>query len=134
MFLQSKKNKYIKIRKGKLKKFNFKNNLIKFGEFGLKAKTSGTITIRQIESAKKAITYKVKRKGKLWIRIFTNQPVTSKTSEARMGKGKGSIKHWITKVQRGTILFEICGVPKHLAIEAFKSGSYKLSVKTKFLD
>jgi large subunit ribosomal protein L16 len=134
MFLQPKKIKYKKVRKGKLKKFEYKSNSINFGELGLKAKASGIITARQIEAARRAITRKIKRKGKVWIKIFPNLPITAKPSESRMGKGKGSVSYWAAKVSRGTTLFEICGVPDYIAIEALKAGGEKLPIKTKIFD
>ena len=134
MFLQPRKTKYKKVKKGKLKKLEFKTNIIKFGELGLKTLTSGILTARQIESARKAIIRKIKRKGKIWINIFPDLPVTAKPTESRMGKGKGEISHWVAKVKGGTTLFEVCGVPIHVAIEALKSGSKKLPMKTKVFD
>jgi len=134
MFLKPKKIKYSKIRKGKLQRLNFKNDKIQFGEIGLKAIESGMITARQIESARKAIVRKIKRKGKVWIRIFPNLPITNKPIESRMGKGKGAVSYWVSRVRAGTILFEICGVPINLSIEALKSGSHKLPIKTKIFD
>jgi large subunit ribosomal protein L16 len=134
MFLQPKKTKYKKIQKGKLKKFKIKNNTIQFGEIGLKAINSGTINAYQIEAARKAIVRKIKRKGKIWICIFPSLPITSKVSESRMGKGKGLISHWVVKVKRGTTLFEVCGVPENISIEALTAGSKKLPVKTKIFD
>ena len=105
-----------------------------FGDIGLKSTVSGTITARQIEAARQTITRKIKRKGKIWIRIFPHTPVTSKPTESRMGKGKGAVSHWCAYVKGGTTLFEICGVSKSIAVEALKSGSYKLPVKTKIFD
>jgi len=134
MFLQPRKTKYKKSRKGKLKGLEFKANSIQFGEFALKAETSGIITARQIEAARKAITRKIKRKGKIWICIFPDLPITSKPTESRMGKGKGSVSHWAARVKGGTTLFEICGIPIHIAVDALKSGSKKLPVKTKIFD
>lgn len=134
MFLQPKKIKYKKIRKGKLKKLEFKANTIKFGEFGLKAAVSGILTARQIESARRAMVRKIKRKGKIWITIFPDLPITAKPTESRMGKGKGEIAHWAVKVRGGTTLFEVCGIPLPLAIEALKSGSKKLPIETKIFD
>ena len=96
MFLKPKQTKYKKIKKGKLSKFEFKSNKLKFGAIGLKAAESGTITARQIEAARQAIVRKVKRKGKIWIRIFPSLPITSKPTETRMGKGKGSVIYWGT--------------------------------------
>jgi large subunit ribosomal protein L16 len=134
MFLQPKKIKYKKIRKGKLSKLDFKANNLKFGEIGLKSKKSGLISARQIEAARRSIIRKIKKKGKLWIRIFPHLPITSKPIESRMGKGKGAISHWVSRVKGGTVLFEICGVPKNVAKEALKSGSSKLPIKTCVFD
>lgn len=134
MFLQPKKTKYKKTRKGKLKKLEFKANTLRFGEIGLKATVSGLITARQIEATRRAIARKIKRKGKIWICIFPDLPVTAKATESRMGKGKGAVSHWVARVRGGTTLFEICGVPSHIAIEALKAGSQKLSIRTKIFD
>lgn len=134
MFLQPRRTKYKKTRKGKLKKLEFKANVLRFGELGLKAQVSGIITARQIESARRTIARKIKRKGKIWICIFPDLPITSKPTESRMGKGKGGVSHWASRVKGGTTLFEICGIPSHIAIEALKSGSKKLPVKTKIFD
>ena len=134
MFLQPKKTKYKKTKKGKLKKLEFKSNSLKFGDTGLKSQISGLINARQIESARRAIVKKTKRKGKLWIRIFPDLPVTSKPTESRMGKGKGSISYWVARVSAGTTLFELCGLPNHIAVEALKSAGKKLPMKTKIFD
>ena len=134
MFLQPRKTKYKKTRKGKLKKLEFKTNKIKFGELGLKSLVSGILTARQIESARRAIARKIKRRGKIWINIFPDLPITAKPTESRMGKGKGEILHWGARIKGGTTLFEVCGVPIHIAIEALKSGSKKLPIKSKVFD
>ena len=131
MFLQPKKSKYKKVRKGKLSKLEFKANTLKFGEIGLKTESSGMISARQIEASRRSITRKIKKKGKVWIRIFPDLPITAKPTESRMGKGKGSVDHWVARVRGGTALFEICGVPKHIAIKALRSGSHKLPIKTR---
>jgi len=130
MFLQPKKFKFKKIRKGKLKKFNYRSNDLKFGEYGLKVNKSCFITARQIEAARKIISRKIKRKGKIWIRIFPDYSVTSKGSEARMGKGKGNVTHWAARVRAGSIVFEICGVSFSTAENALKAGSHKFPVTT----
>ena len=130
MLLQPKSSKHKKIKKGKLSKYSFKSKKLKFGNVGLKAMSSGIITARQIESARQAINRKINRKGKLWIRIYPNLPITSKPSESRMGKGKGSVSHWAIKVKAGQFIFEMCGVTKNSAITAFKSGKSKLPFKT----
>lgn len=130
MFLQPKKTKYKKVQKGKLSKFNFRSNKLNFGNIGLKATKSGTISARQIEAARQAIVRKLDRKGKLWIRVFPGTPITAKPTEVRMGKGKGAVSHWSAKVSSGTVLFEAYGIPQNVAISAFKTGGAKLSVKT----
>jgi len=130
MFLQPKKTKYKKNRKGTLKKVEYNANKLRFGTIGLKALESGCISAKQIESARQAINRRLKRNGKIWIRIFPHISVTAKPIEVRMGKGKGSVKHWISKVKRGSVLFEIDGVSYNLAKTAFKTGSAKLPIKT----
>lgn len=130
MWLQPKKTKYKKVHKGKLSKFNFCSNKLKFGSIGLKATNSGTVSSRHIEAARQAIVRKLSRKGKLWIRVFPTIPITAKPTEVRMGKGKGNVSHWGVKVNAGTILFEIYGVGKNVAISAFKTGGAKLPIKT----
>jgi len=130
MFLQPKKVKYKKHRKGKLKKIEYKANKLKFGAVGLKACESGRITSRQIESARQAITRKINRQGKLWIRVFPSTPVTTKPVEVRMGKGKGSVNYWAAKVGTGSVIFEIEGTPASLAKAAFRTGGAKLPVST----
>ena len=95
---------------------------------------SGLINSRQIESARRAIVKKTKRKGKLWIRIFPDLPITSKPTESRMGKGKGSVSYWVSRIGAGTILFELCGLPYHIAADALRSAGKKLPVKTKIFD
>jgi len=130
MFLQPKRSKYKKSRKGKLTKLNFKSNKLIFGSIGIKTLESGLISSRQIESARQAIARKIQRKGKIWIRIFPHYPVTKKPIEVRMGKGKGSVSHWAAKVSGGTVLFELGGIPDNIALSAFKTGGAKLPLKT----
>lgn len=133
MFLQPNKVKYKKIKKGKLCKFSYKNNL-DFGTIGLKALESGYISARQLESARQAMSRKIKKKGKLWIKIFPNLPVTKKPTEVRMGKGKGNVSHWVAKIKGGAVLFEVCGINRKNAIKAFKTGGAKLPVRTQIFD
>ena len=133
MLLQPKKTKYKKTQKGKLQRFDSRSNQLKFGTVGLKAIKSGTITSRQIEAARQAIVRKLNRKGKLWIRIFPAIPITKKPIETRMGKGKGSVSHWGVQVSIGKLLFEVCGVSTNYALNAFKTGSAKLPIKTKIV-
>lgn len=123
--------KYKKTKKGKLVKLEFKSNNLKFGTVGLKAAESGIISSKQIEAARQAISRKIKRKGKIWIRIFPYLPITSKPTGVRMGKGKGQISHWGARVRGGTTLFEVCGVNFSIVISALKTGGAKLPIKTK---
>ena len=133
MFLQPNKTKYKKTRKGKIRKFNHKNSRLIFGTVGLKSTESGLISSRQLESARQAINRKLKRKGKIWIRIFPVNPVTSKPNESRMGKGKGNLSYWCAKVSSGTIVFEICHRNIKDSIVALYSGKSKLPLKTKII-
>jgi large subunit ribosomal protein L16 len=133
MLLLPKRSKYKKRKKGKLTKFEFKVNKLKFGTIGLKAQESGTISARQLEAARQAIMRKTDRKGKLWIRIFPDLPVTNKPKEIRMGKGKGSVAFWAARVSGGRMLFEICGITKSAAVSAFRTGGAKLPIKTKIV-
>ena len=135
MKTQPKSTKFKKTRKRRQNPiFEFRTNTIRFGNIGLQATVSGTITSKQIEAARQTIVRKIKRKGKVWIRIFTHTPVTSKPTESRMGKGKGAVSHWCAYVKGGTVLFEICGVSKQIAKEALISGGAKLPVTTKTFD
>ena len=134
MFLQPKKTKYKKTKKGKLKKLEFKTNKLKFGTIGLKAVNSATISARQIEASRQAISRKIKKKGKLWIRTFPDTPITAKSIAARMGKGKGVLSHWGAKVKGGSILFEICGVKDlNIVKNALRTGGAKLPLKTRII-
>ena len=108
----------------------YKTNTLKFGTIGLKTAESGTISARQLEAARQSITRKIERKGKLWLRVFPDIPITAKPNEVRMGKGKGPVSHWGVKVGGGCILFELCGVNRQVAISAFKTGGAKLPIKT----
>lgn len=130
MFLQPKKYKFKKVQKGKCLKIKYTSNNLKFGSIGLKANQSGRITSRQLESARQAIVRKIKRKGKFWINIFPDLPVTKKPTEVRMGKGKGNVEYWAARVKVGTILFEIEGINSKNARMAFKTGKAKLPIKT----
>jgi large subunit ribosomal protein L16 len=107
---------------------------LNFGEFGLQAEECGTISARQIEAARIAMTRHVKRGGKMWIRIFPDKPFTKKPAEVRMGKGKGAPEGWVAVIRPGRIIYEMQGVPREIAMEAFRLASHKLSVKTKFVE
>ena len=116
--LSPKRVKYRKRQRGRLRGLAHRGNKVSFGEFGLKAVESGRLTARQIEAARRAMTRHVKRGGKMWIRIFPDQPVTKKPAETRMGSGKGSPEYWVAVVRPGRVLFEMSGVPESLAREA----------------
>lgn len=110
-----------------------RGNSVAFGEFGLVALEGHWITNRQIEAARIAMTRKIKRGGKVWIRIFPDVPYTKKPAETRMGKGKGSPEHWVASVKRGTVMFELAGVNRELAEEAMTLAASKLPIKTRFV-
>ena len=129
-----KKVKHRKIhRGGAIRGVATKGNVVSFGSFGLKAMTSGLISARQIEAARRAMTRYIKRGGKIWIRIFPDKPMTKKGDETPMGKGKGSVDHFVAKTKQGRVLFEMDGVTEELAREAMRLASHKLNVKTKFV-
>jgi large subunit ribosomal protein L16 len=108
-------------------------NRVSFGDFGLKAATRGRLTARQIEAARRAITRKVRRGAKIWIRVFPDKPVTKKPLEVRQGKGKGNVEYWVAQIQPGRMLYEMQGVDESLAREAFRLAAAKLSVQTVFV-
>ncbi len=132
--LSPKKVKYRKQQKGRMRGKAYRGSTLNFGDFGLQAVECGSITSRQIEAARIAMTRKVKRGGKMWIRIFPDKPYTKKPAEVRMGKGKGSPEGWVAIIKPGRILYEMEGVPKELAFEALRLASHKLSVKTKIVE
>jgi len=131
--LQPKKTKFRKQSKGRNRGLANVGNKVSFGEFGLKATTRGRISARQIEAARRTITRKVKRGGKLWIRIFPDKPITSKPLEVRQGKGKGNVEYWAAQIQPGRMIYEIEGVTEELARKAFTLAAAKLPVKTTFV-
>ncbi|ASQ29257.1 50S ribosomal protein L16 [Borrelia miyamotoi] len=131
--LSPKKVKYRKKQRGRLSGEAQKGNKISFGEYGLVSLETYFITARQIEAARIAMTRKVKRGGKIWIRIFPDIPYTKKPAETRMGKGKGGLDHWNAPVKLGTVMFEMAGVSRELAEEAMMLASNKLPVKTIFV-
>lgn len=128
--LSPRRVKYRKRQRGRLKGLSHRGNKVSFGEFGLKAITSGRLTARQIEAARRAMTRHIKRGGKMWIRIFPDQPITKKPAETRMGSGKGSPEYWVAVIRPGRVLFELSGVPEELAIEAFRLAAQKLPVQS----
>ncbi len=129
--LQPKRTKFRKQHKGRVKGEAKGGSELNFGTFGLKATQPERITARQIEAARRALTRHMKRQGRVWIRIFPDVPVTSKPTEVRMGKGKGSVDFWAAKVKPGRIMFEIDGVTEQTAREALRLAAMKLPVKTR---
>jgi large subunit ribosomal protein L16 len=132
--LSPKKVKFRKQQKGRMKGIAYRGSNLNHGEFGLQAVECGTISSKQIEAARIAMTRRVKRGGKMWIKIFPDKPFTKKPAEVRMGKGKGSPEGWVAVVRPGRILYEMEGVPRDLAKEALRLASHKLSVKTRFVE
>ena len=110
-----------------------RGSAVVFGEFALKAQSSGILSVAQIEAARKAITHHTKRSGKLWIRVFADKPITKKPNETRMGGGKGVVSHYGAVTKKGKVIFELDGVSEILAKEAFARAASKLSVKTRFV-
>ena len=131
--LQPKRTKFRKMFKGKNRGLAQNGNRVSFGEYGLKAAERGRVSARQIEAARRAMTRAIKRGGKIWIRVFPDVPISNKPLEVRMGKGKGNVDHWVSKVQPGAVLYEMEGVPEDLAREAFKLAAAKLPIKTVFV-
>jgi len=131
--LMPKRVKHRKVMRGRMTGVAQRGATVAFGEFGLKAVESAKITSRQIEAARVAINRKVKRGGKLWIRIFPDFPFTKKAAETRMGKGKGNPEGFVARVKPGRILFEIAGVDEEMAKKALESASHKLPLKTKIV-
>lgn len=130
--LQPKRTKFRKQMKGRNRGLAQRGSTVSFGEFGLKAVERGRLTARQIEAARRAMTRHIKRGGKIWIRVFPDKPITQKPLEVRMGKGKGSVEYWVAQIQPGKILFEMEGVSKELAIQAFDLAKAKLPFKVAF--
>ena len=131
--LMPKRVKYRKQMRGRMKGRATRGTEITFGDFGIQALEPGWVTARQIEAARRALVRYMKRRGKVWIRIFPDKPVTKKPAETRMGKGKGAVDHWVAVVKPGRIMFEISGLDPAGAREAVRLASHKLSVKTKFV-
>ncbi len=132
--LSPKKMKYRKRMRGRLKGKPTGGTNLSFGDYGLQALECGYVSARQIEAARIAMTRKIKRVGKTWIRFFPDKPITKKPAEVRMGKGKGPTDAWVAPVKPGMILYEMEGVPRDIAKEALRLASHKLSVKTRFVE
>ena len=131
--LSPKKVKYRRPQKGKNRGMASRGNYVAYGTYGMKALESGWISSRQIEASRVAISRRVRKQGKMWIRIFPHKPITKKPAETRMGKGKGTPEYWVAVIKPGRILFEIDGLDFADAQEAFRKCSNKLPIKTKMV-
>ena len=131
--LQPARRKYRKEQKGRNTGVAARGHTVAFGEFGLKCTDRGRLTARQIEAARRAISRRVKRGGRVWIRVFPDKPISKKPAEVRMGNGKGSPEFYVAEIQPGKIVFEIMGVPEEMARDAFRLASAKLPLRTIFV-
>jgi large subunit ribosomal protein L16 len=132
--LMPKRVKYRKQMRGRMKGKAYRGAEVQLGEFGLQALEPGWVTARQIEAARRTIVHELKRRGKIWIRIFPDKPYTKRAAESRMGKGKGGVEYWVAVVRPGRIMFELGGgLPEDVAKEALRLAQYKLAIRTKIV-
>jgi large subunit ribosomal protein L16 len=131
--LSPKRTKYRKFQRGRLKGKAGRNNKLHFGKYGIQALEPVWLTSRQIEAVRRTISRYTKRAGKIWIKVFPDKSITARAEESRMGSGKGAVDYWVVVIKPGTVLFELDGVTKEIAIQALKTACYKLPVKTRIL-
>jgi large subunit ribosomal protein L16 len=132
--LMPKRVKWRKQMRGRMRGKASRGTQVTFGDFGLLALEPGWVTARQIEASRRAIVRAMRRRGKVWIRIFPDKPVTKKPAETRMGKGKGNVEFWVAVVKPGRVMFEIGGgIADEIALEALRLAQYKLPIKTKII-
>ena len=132
--LMPKRVKWRKQMRGRMKGKAQRGAEVAFGDYGLQALEPGWVSARQIEAARRAIVRAMRRRGKFWIRIFPDKPVTKKAAETRMGKGKGNVEYWVAVVKPGRIMFEVGGgLPEDVSKEALRLAQYKLAIKTKIV-
>ena len=131
--LMPKRVKYRKQMRGRMRGTASRGAVVQFGDYGLQSTEPVWLTSRQIEAARRAIVRYIRRRGKIWIRVFPDKPVTQKPAETRMGKGKGSVEFWVAVIKPGRVLFEMSGVEEGIAREALRLASHKLPCKTKFV-
>ncbi len=129
-----KRTKFRKQQKGKLTGLSKAGNFVEFGEFGMQALGRGRISAQQIEACRVAINRHFKRRGKVWIRIFPDKPISKKPAETRMGKGKGAVEYWAAPVRPGRVLFEVGNVPREEAQDALRRAAAKLGIRTRFVE
>ena len=130
--LMPKRVKWRKQMRGRMRGRASRGAEVTFGDYGLQALEPGWVTARQIEASRRALVRFMRRRGKVWIRIFPDKPVTKRAAESRMGKGKGAVDHWVAVVRPGLILFEVSGLAEEAARDAMRLASHKLAIKTKF--
>ena len=132
--LMPKRVKYRKQMRGRMRGMASRGTQVSFGDFGLLALEPSWITARQIEASRRAIVRAMRRRGKVWIRIFPDKPITQRAAETRMGKGKGNVEYWVAVVKPGRVMFEVGGgVPDEIALEALRLAQYKLPIKTRIV-
>jgi len=131
--LMPKRVKWRKQQRGHMRGLALRGAELLYGEYGLQALEPGWVTARQIEAARRALVRQMKRRGKVWIRIFPDKPYTQKPPETRMGKGKGNVEYWVSVVRPGRVMFEIGGLPAEIAVQALHQAAYKLAIKTKVI-
>ena len=131
--LLPKRTKFRKVQTGRNRGLAIRGSKVSFGEYALQATGRGRMTSRQIEAARRAMTRKIKRGGKIWIRVFPDKPITAKPLEVRQGKGKGNVEYWVCQIQPGKVLYEMEGVSEELAREAFALAAAKLPFETQFV-
>lgn len=131
--LMPKRVKYRKQMRGRRKGTELRGAAVQFGDYGLQALEPIWLSSRQIEAARRAMVRYIKRRGKIWIRVFPDKPITQKAAETRMGSGKGSVEYWAAVVKPGRVLFEMGGVSEEEALEALRLAGFKLPCKTKII-
>lgn len=131
--LQPKRTKFRKQHKGRNRGLALRGSSVSFGEFGLKAIGRGRMTARQIEAGRRAMSRRVKRGGKIWIRVFPDKPITKKPLEVRQGKGKGNVEYWVAQIKPGKVLYEMEGVTEETARDAFRLAAAKFPFQTAFV-
>jgi len=131
--LMPKRVKYRKQMRGRMTGRASRGAVVQFGEYGLQAMEPVWLTSRQIEAARRTMVRYIKRRGKIWIRVFPDKPVTKKAAETRMGKGKGAVDHWVAVIKPGRVLFEMGGISEEEAMEALRLAAFKLPIKTRII-
>ena len=131
--LMPKRVKYRKQMRGRMKGKESRGVEISFGEYGLLALEPGWVTARQIEAARRTLVHAMKRRGKVWIRIFPDKPYTQKPPETRMGKGKGGVEYWVAVVKPGRVMFEMADIDEATARQALRLAGFKMPIKTRFI-